>query len=217
MVCETYADASTHLFADHFEESEQKIVELHDDDPSAAEVALRWLYGFRYEQMEEPLVSSTVSLRTVTVHLNNFIAAQKYLLPSLETAILKRLNDDLYPWHDLDGPEAESTLRVIQLFRTHSDHHKWFVKEANLLLRNRMADLLDLPEFRNLLLTAEWKYAWELCKEAILQGLEAPSRSDCEDAALQECKACGRTWPRDNAEEGLCPYCFSSDWEELAA
>lgn len=153
-----------------FKESEQPIVELHDDDPLAVEVVLRYLYGFEYHHIELHFdFSLKLSLETVSIHMSNFIAVQRYLLPLLESAILTRLEEYISLLHRTSLPmtEAEPTLNIIKLLLAKSNHHESFLPTANSLISKRLPDLYELPEFRRLLETDQWKDTMTMCMKAV--------------------------------------------------
>lgn len=157
----------------NFKESEQPVVELHEDDSHSAEVVLRYIYGFDYEEIEKALDnSSPASIQSVTIHMNNLIAAQKYPLHSLETAPFRRLEFDisLFTQTSRHEREAEPTLRVIELLLAKSSHHREFTTIAKYLVNKRLPDLYELPDFRELLETEPWKDTMEMCLRAVRRG-----------------------------------------------
>ena len=95
-----------------FKESQQGFLTLEEDQPGAVEAVVRHVYGFRYEEIVEGARGGRV---TPWVHLANYEAADKYLLPELTASAV-------------DGPERG--LWMVDTDESAEEADRYAVEEA---------------------------------------------------------------------------------------
>lgn len=190
-------------------ESSQSVIELHDDDPDAAERVLRYLYGFVYPTCQcIPGFQAVSPFDVAANHINVFVAAQKYLLPKLESQARRGLQMalDHLASEERESVQIDGFFDTIKLLVIHTEVDPGFVKLAAELIELRLPELFKLPEFRDLLNEEPWKDALELCEKAIERDHKHTQSSEKPGSCrVSQCNHCHLIWPQ--RKFAYCPGC----------
>lgn len=183
-------------------ESREPTIELKDDDPKAVEAVLRHLYNFTYAETEKAAGDFTTE-----THLHIITAAQKYMLPALETHALEALDSAVTKTDEAckKSKQALPVLELLKLLSNHSELHKRVVEQSTRLIENNFVHLFKLVEFRKLLETTAWSQALDKCINIVETGKgTGPPKQQ-----FIICTSCNMVWLA-NRGVSFCPACHSS-------
>ena len=186
-----------------FQEREKTVIELKDDDPDAVDTMLRYLYNFPYPK-------STAD--SPKFHINNFIAARKYLLTELEPIALAGVRSSI------ESVQAEynntkditAIFELFQLLSSHREQHKDFSDMVYLLATMYLGGIFAIPEFRRMLEKDENKDILDLVVKAVRTDREGPSAANGGESRLKLalCVSCRFMWAPDTAPNELAYLCL---------
>ena len=146
------------------------VIELHEDDPDAVETMIRHLYNFPYPKQ---------TTDGPEFHVNNFVAAKKYLLNDLESIALAGVLSSVESVESIYRRSKDITgiFELRQLLSIHRDQHEDFSVMASQLARKHLGSLVTIPEFRKMLDEDENKGTLDLVVNAVQtdhEGLTCP-------------------------------------------
>ena len=157
-----------------FKEKNEPLIELVGDDERAAEALLRHLYNFTYAETEKAIGDFTTE-----THLHVVAAAQKYMLPTLESSALDSLESAIAKIDDecRKSKNVSQVFEVLKLLPSHAGHHKRIADQIKRLIDPNIAHLFKLREFRELLDTETWSKILEQCVKTLDSAIaEAPKK-----------------------------------------
>ena len=133
-------------------------IDLKEDEPAGVEAMLRWIYGFRYDQIETVLRRKS----GIDFHMDVFVTAQKYTVKSLQQsaywylqAEIISLDISLDIFCGKDNQDGQESFEAINLLWKHRDHSDEFATIIERLKTNHLAALFKVKEFRPSLETDE--------------------------------------------------------------
>lgn len=140
------------------------MIELKEDDAAAMEMLLQWLYNKKYASISSAN-STSAGPSCWRLHLHVALAADKYLLPTLEIAALDKLQDTIGDGN-FPAAEAAQMLGAIHTMNVTAP----VAEMADRMRKRNIFTLLDEPVFRALL-DDESELRWE-----IIDGLVSSAR-----------------------------------------
>ncbi|KAK3714301.1 hypothetical protein LTR37_007887 [Vermiconidia calcicola] len=162
------------MLAGKFAESERKTIELHDDDPDAVEAMLRYIYSFEYADN-----AGKPALGTAAFHLNVYVVAKKYQMPTLGTKALKSVHGEIATFDKTGNPSTTRGFEILQLImalKTYKEHDESFEKVAKKLTIAYLPALMKEKEFRASLEGPDGQGDLKLVQTAVERGHDASSR-----------------------------------------
>ncbi|SMR59299.1 unnamed protein product [Zymoseptoria tritici ST99CH_1E4] len=189
-----------------FAEATQPVVELKDDDPTALEALLRYIYTFQYVDDAEKRKEDWI------FHLNYSIVARKYGFEEESTAAFRMFQDIVQSFED-----PEVIFDVVTSLPQWEDlvAEASLVETADALIKNHWKQLVELEEFRFYLHTNEtilWRQMAELEPRKVQPDLVQVSIYRC---TTRNCKTAARavngtvlTCHNHSAVMGFKFYCW---------
>ena len=192
-----------------FKESQQEVIELKDDDPTAVEAVLRHLYNFEYG------VGRILHEFTAKDHMNVFITAQKYLLEELKQEALRCLDFRIrmIVADCSQHGDASRLWDVLNLLADHVEHHPTFLERIGSLTKAHLPELFKLKEFRSSLEYESSAEHLDLCIKAIKHGYSPSKRQGKAQKRFFRCMCCDAMWT--SAKLYFCPDCGNAKQERL--
>ena len=181
-----------------FKEKNEQLIELVGDDERAAEALLRHLYNFTYAETEKAIGDFTTE-----THMHVVAAAQKYMLPALETSALDSLESAVAKIDDecRKSKNVSQVFDVLKLLPSHAGHHQRIADQIKRLVEHNFALLFKLREFRELLDTKPWSRTLEQCIKTLDSAFVGASKK----RLFYNC-TCNMVWAADcNIKK--CPNC----------
>jgi hypothetical protein len=178
------------------------IVELHEDEPDAVVTMLHYLYNFPYPRSTS---------NGPKFHINNFIAAKKYLLSELESIALAGV------LNSIESVQAEyrntkditGIFELFQLLSSHRDQHEDFGDMASRLAKKHLGGLFAVPEFRKMLEEDENQELLDVAVKAVKTDHDASPAGNEGEGLRQfaQCPSCGVMWAPGGLLGWRCPRC----------
>ena len=137
------------------QESKQKTVELKDDDPTALEHVLRYLYGLGLPVSDH-----------WKFWMNLHVTADKYLIPKLSAVA----SDKFYAVARTCN-EADDVFDIIEACRNELNHNDVFIELADELREKHLITLLGNDRFRAQLDSGGKEALWEQLDELTANGV----------------------------------------------
>lgn len=136
------------------QESKQKTVELKDDDPTALEHVLRYLYGLGLPVSDH-----------WKFWMNLHVTADKYLIPKLSAVA----SDKFYAVARTCN-EADDVFDIIEACRNELNHNDVFIELADELREKHLITLLGNDRFRAQLDSGGKEALWQQLDELTANG-----------------------------------------------
>ena len=195
-----------------FAESNQKVVELQDDDPVALEVVLRYIYNISYSDSQQHL-----GVFSSGDHTRVYVAAKKYLLPELQAVALSELQKTMtiIEAGDLGFDSAEQIFELIELLSDQVQDDPFFERAINILLKNNLAELFKVRHFREWFVNAAGDGVVKTVTQATdwgFQALRATADGEVTPIRISACRTagCAMIWGTQLSHGLLlasCPKC----------
>lgn len=194
-----------------FAESSLNVIELHEDDPVALEVVLRFIYNWTWPEISIAMTAhGSFGLET---QLKVLEAAQKYLMPNLETIVAYGVESEIKDLlsRDENGVDANAVMDTIELLIAHQDLSPKIGQYSVHLVMAHMGTLFKLKRFREMMETEEGAWALGQATMSMDWGskvLNAVRWGVVHTEKFTRCTEC--SFQDQDVEQGFCRNCYGT-------